>query len=121
MAEGRTKVWYESDLLTVFDDAGAGAPALLQFREPNNLIAQAALGWITATPTTVPSGLGRPAGFRPRHVVGVSPSGDRVRAICATTTCDLWTGVASTWTYIDNSGATITATRTGRVGESARG
>jgi hypothetical protein len=32
-------------------------------------------------------------------------------------TATLWTRVASTWTYIDNFGGTITATVTGLVGE----
>ena len=119
MAEGRTEVWYTSDLVSVYDDTGAAVPALFKFSEPNNLVAQASLGWISTPPATVPDNLRRPRRFTPRHAIGIDPSGKRHRVICATTACDLWTGAASTWTFIDNFGATITATVTGRAGEKA--
>ena len=120
MAEGRTKAYYVSDILTVFDDTGAGAPAQFVVDVPNNLVAQsAALGWSTTPPTTVPSGIKLPKRLRPRHVVGVNSTGKRVRATVATLTADLWATPGGTWTYIDNFGATQTATVTGLVGEAA--
>jgi len=120
MAEGRTKKWYLSDLITVFDDTGAGAPAEFQFQVPNNLASQAELGW-RAAPTTIPTTLKVPRGFKPRHIVGVGSNGKRYRAIVADPAADVWTAVDGNWTIIDNFGATITVTRTGRVGEAATG
>lgn len=116
MAEGRTKKYYKSDTITVFDNTGAGQPAQFFEHVPNNLAAQAALGW-SAADATLPVGLMFPRRFKPRHAVGVSPAGKRVRVIVADLAADLWTGAANTWDYIDNFGATITATVTGRVGE----
>ena len=115
MAEGRTKATYVSDLLKAFDNTGATVPAKFTIDVPNNLYAQAELGYTAAVAGTPR----RPKRMSVRHAVGVSPAGKKVRVTCATTGCDLWTGVASTWTYIDNFGATITATVTGRVGEKA--
>lgn len=118
MAQGRTKKWYISDLITVYDNTGAGAPAQFAFMVPNNLVAQPELGW-QGPPATVPTALRRPRAFVPRHVLGVTSTGDRVRAIVADPTSDLWTAVDPNWTFIDNAGAVTTATRTGRVGERA--
>lgn len=104
MAEGRTKATYNSDIL------GQG----FNIDSPNNLYAQTAVLGVTAgsgTQTRLPKRL------RPRHAVGVSPAGKRVRVIVFDVTGTLWTRVATTWTYIDNFGATITATVTGLVGE----
>jgi hypothetical protein len=104
MAEGRTKATYVSDL----------AGASFNIDSPNNLFAQTAVLGMTAgvgTQTRLPKRL------RPRHAIGVSPSGKSVRVIVMDVTATLWTRVASTWTYIDNFGATITATVTGLVGE----
>lgn len=119
MAEGRTKVYYVSDLVKVFDDTGAAADAAFVVSEANNLVAEASLGWSVTPPAGVPTGIRLPRRIKPRHAIGVGAGGKRVRAICATTACDLWTGAATTWTYIDNFGATQTATRTGLVGEAA--
>lgn len=120
MAEGRTKKWYLSDLLTVFDDAGAGAQAEFQFMVPNNLAGQAELGW-RAAPTTIPNTLKRPRGMRPRHIVGIGSNGKRYSALVADPAAAVWTATDANWTIIDNFGTTITVTRTGRVGEAATG
>lgn len=117
MAEGRTKSYYTSDTISVYDNTGAGIGAEFFEHVPNNLESQAALGW-HAAPAGAPTGLMFPRRFKPRHVVGVTPSGKRIRATVAALTADIWTGAANTWTFVDNSGATITATVTGRVGES---
>jgi len=115
MAEGRTKATYVSDIIRKFDNTGASVAATFTVDTANNLFLQAPFGWAAA-----PAGqIRRPKRMTPRHVVGVSPAGKRVKAIVATLAADLWTGVASTWTYIDNFGATIVATVTGRVGEKA--
>lgn len=120
MAEGRTKVYYESDLIQMFNSTGTAIKGQFLIDEPNNLVAETSLG-LSATPpdATGPVGIRRPRRLRPRHAIGVSPSGKRVRVVVGKTTADLWTGAATTWTYIDNFGATVTATRTGLVGEAA--
>ncbi len=118
MAEGRSKVYYYSDILKVFDDTGASVPAQFSTEVPNNLVLQAEFGWAGATAGR-PSDLKLPRRLRPRHVVGVSPAGKRVRAIVADTAATIWGVSGATWTYIDNAGATITATATGYVGEAA--
>lgn len=105
MARGRTLATYNTDLYFL--------PAKVNMDVPNNLYAEAGLGWTAATAGAPRS----PRRFTPRHVVGVDTTGHRVRAIVADTGADLWTGVASTWTFIDNNGATQTATVTGLVGE----
>lgn len=53
----------------------------------------------------------------PRHVVGVASSGQTARAVCFTTGAPLWVGTSTTWTGKSKSGATITYTVTGWVGE----
>lgn len=120
MAEGRSKRFYQSDLLTVYDNAGVGTPAEFQYSVPNNLVAQTELGWRSA-PTTIPSDIKAPRGFTPRHIIGVGSNGKRYRAIVADITAACWTAVDPTWTIIDNFGSTITVTRTGRAGEKATG
>lgn len=115
MAEGRTKASYQSDLITAFNSLGATVPAEFTIDVPNNLFLQAEFGYVAA-----PAGQHRlPKRLKPRHVVGATATGRKVRANVATTAATLWTGAASTWTYIDNFGATQTATVTGRVGEAA--
>jgi hypothetical protein len=104
MAEGRTKASYNSDILA----------AKFNVLAPNNLYAQTAVLGMSAgsgTQTKLPKGL------RPRHAVGLSPGGKRVRVIVYDVTGTLWTRAVTTWTYIDNFGTTITATVTGLVGE----
>jgi hypothetical protein len=107
MARGRTLATYSTDLPFL--------PAAVNIDVPDNLFAEASLGWTAFTPGAAR----RPARFTPRHVVGVDPSGHRVRVIVATTAADLWTGVATTWTFIANDGTSVTATKTGQVGEKA--
>jgi len=120
MPEGRTKVYYQSDLLTMFDSTGAAIGAQFVADQPNNLVAQAELGWSATAPVPAgPLGIKLPKRVRPRHAIGVNATGKRVRVIIATTTATLWRNPVGTWTYIDNFGATQTATVTGFVGEAA--
>jgi hypothetical protein len=106
MARGRTLATYNTDLYFL--------PPQVNVDVPNNLYAEASLGWTAAT-----SGAPRsPRRFKERHAIGVDTTGHRVRAIVAATTATLWTGAATTWTFIDNDGTTQTATVTGLVGES---
>lgn len=114
MAAGRTLGKYVSDLLHTFDNTGATVAATFAVDVPNNLFAEASLGWAAAT-----AGDPRlPKRLRPRHVIGVNAaSGRRARVIVATLTATLWTGAATTWTSIQNDGTSITYTVTGRVGE----
>lgn len=119
MAEGRTKVYYVSDIIPAFDNTGAGVPAQFLMSIPNNLVAEAALGWSPTPANGGPTDIRIPKRIRPRHAIGVNATGKRVKVIIAKTSADLWTRVASTWTYIDNFGATQTATVTGLVGEAA--
>ena len=107
MARGRTLATYATDLHFL--------PAHFNVDIPNNLFAEASLGWTAATAGAPRS----PKRVTPRHAVGVDATGHRVRVTIATTAADLWTGVASTWTFIDNNGAAQTATVTGLVGEAA--
>jgi len=105
MARGRTLGTYVPDLYFL--------PAALNIDVPNNLYAEAALGWTAAT-ATAPR---HPRGFKPRHAVGVDATGHRGRVIVPDITADLWTGAATTWTIIDNAGGAQTMTVTGLVGE----
>jgi hypothetical protein len=107
MARGRTLATYKTDLYFL--------PANVNIDVPNNLFAEASLKWTAATAGAPRS----PKRMTPRHAVGVDGTGHRVRVIVAQLTADLWTGVATTWTFIDNNGATQTATVTGLVGEAA--
>lgn len=107
MARGRTLSTYNTDLPFL--------PGAINFDVPNNLVAEAALGWTAATAGAAR----RPARFTPRHAVGVDATGRHGKAIVADVGADLWTGVAHTWTAIDNFGATQTFTVTGLVGEKA--
>jgi hypothetical protein len=107
MARGRTLASYHTDLTFL--------PAVVNIDVPDNLFAEASLGWTAATAGAAR----RPGRFTPRHVVGVDPSGRRVRVTVATTAADLWTGVADTWTFIANDGTSVVATKTGQVGEKA--
>jgi len=107
MARGRTMGTYNTDLYFL--------PAQVNVDVPNNLYAEAALGW-TAETANAPR---KPGRMRLRHAVGVDATGHRVRAIVADVTATLWTGAATTWTFIDNNGGAQTATVTGLVGEAA--
>jgi len=105
MARGRTLSTYVTDLYFL--------PAHVNIDVPNNLVAEAALGWTASTPGAPR----RPRRFKPRHAVGVDTTGHRARVEIADVTATLWTGAATTWTFIDNDGGTQTATVTGLVGE----
>jgi hypothetical protein len=118
VAEGRSTVYYRSDIIKMFDNTGAPQKAQFAVSVPNNLVAQAELGWVGAD-ATLPTGVKLPKRLRPRHVVGVSPAGKRIRAVVASDLASIWGTSPATWTYIDNFGATITATATGYVGEAA--
>jgi hypothetical protein len=105
MARGRTLATYTTDLPFL--------PAVVNVDVPNNLYGEASLGWTAATAGAPRS----PKRMKPRHAVGVDATGHRVRAIVASTAATLWTGAATTWTFIDNNGGAQTATVTGLVGE----
>lgn len=103
---GRTLGTYNTDLYFL--------PAQVNVDVPNNLYGEAALGWTAATANAPRS----PRRFKPRHAIGVDPAGHRVKVIIADVTATLWTGAATTWTFIDNGGNALVATVTGLVGES---
>jgi hypothetical protein len=107
MARGRTLATYATDLPFL--------PAQVNIDVPDNLFAEASLGWTAATPGAAR----RPARFTPRHAVGVDATGRHNKVIVATTAADLWTGAANTWTAIANDGTTVTFTVTGLIGEKA--
>jgi hypothetical protein len=104
MARGRTSATYASDILGVH----------FNIDTPNNLYAQTAvLGMSAGSPTQTRL----PKRLRPRHAIGVDATGHRVKVTVMDITATLWTRAVTTWTYIDNFGATQTATLTGLVGE----
>lgn len=105
MARGRTLATYQTDLYFM--------PAAVNIDVPNNLYAEAALGWTPATADAPRS----PKRFTPRHAVGVDATGHRVRVVIASLTAGLWDGTDTTWTFLDNNGTSQTATVTGLVGE----
>jgi hypothetical protein len=107
MARGRTLASYHTDLYFL--------PAVVNIDIPNNLYGEASLGWTAATPNAPRS----PRRMTPRHAIGVDATGHRVSVTIADVGADLWTGVATTWTFIDNNGGAQTATVTGLVGEAA--
>lgn len=116
MAEGRTRKYYKSDQVTVYDNTGGGVNAQFAFQVPNNLSGQARLGWADAD-ATIPTGLRDMKGWSPRRMNGIGSNGLRYRTIVADVASDLWTLVVNTWTIIDNNGATITVTATGKSPE----
>jgi len=62
-----------------------------------------------------------PQQFRPRRIYGLSPStGRRARIRVGTTTCDLWTGVANTFTVELDTGTPDTMNVVGRTQERRR-
>lgn len=120
MAEGRTKAYYVSDILKTASTAdGSAIAAAFVVEVPNNLFAQAELGWSASPPANTPAGIKLPRRLKMRHGVGVNSAGKRVRVNIATPTATLFGNPAGTWSYIDNFGGTQTATATGYVGEAA--
>src|SRR6478672_4402590 len=74
-------------------------------------------GWASLTAGTP----ALPSGSQPRRVLGISPSTGRPgSARCGTVTCDLWTGVATTFTVEANDQTTDTLTVTERRQERFR-
>lgn len=69
--------------------------------------------------------VGMPQGLRPRHVLGLAADGTRGKAVVYTLDAPLWVGhdantppvAVNTWTGKSKSGATLTYTVTGFVGE----
>ena len=108
MAAGRTPGRYITDLYFL--------PAGFSVDVPNNLFAQANLGWGAASPTEA-----KTAGkVTHRHAVGLDPvTGRRFRATIPDLAAPIWTGAATTWDVIQNDGTTLTVTVTGLVGEKA--
>lgn len=111
LAQGRTLGIYNTD-------PRAAVPATFAFAVPNNLFAEGSLGWVALSP-----GVGYPERWKrlkPRHVEGqtvVAGKVIRTKAIAPNPAADIWTGVATSWTSIDNIGGTLTMTVTGYVGE----
>lgn len=104
MARGRTSATYASDILGMD----------FNISTPNNLYAQTAvLGMTAGSPTQTRL----PKLLKPRHAEGLDATGRRVNVIVMDVTATLWTRAVTTWTFIDNFGATQTATLTGLVGE----
>jgi len=78
--------------------------------------AQASRGWVTAGVAGLPL---LPIRAKPRVVYGVSPTtGRRGSAVVATTSADLWTGVANTFAVEANDNTSDTMNVTRRRGES---
>lgn len=61
-----------------------------------------------------------PRGWRARYVVGLEPLGRSHRALVASVTADLWTGVAGTFDVSDSGGEIQTCVVVGRVQERSR-
>ncbi len=108
MAAGRTLGDYKTDLFFL--------PAHVAIDVPNNLFALAQLKWVAAVAGSPRS----PRRMTPRHAIGHNAAtGRRARVIVPDVTADLWTGVATTWTSIQNDGTALVYTVTGLVGEKA--
>ena len=118
MARGDQKVYYQSDILTMFDSTGAAVGAQFVTERPADQVAQAPLGWSTSPPVALaPTDIRLPRRLRPRHAVGVDTSGRRHKVDIAKLTASAWGDPTLTWTIVDNGGTTDTVTVTGFVGE----
>ena len=82
-------------------------------RVDDHFFTQAQLGWAAPVGSLIPL----PTTLRPRHAVGVDTSGRSHSTVIADVTADLWTGTATTWQILDDTGTLDTVTRTGLVGE----
>jgi hypothetical protein len=58
-----------------------------------------------------------PRRWKARHVVGLGPEGQRRVAVCATTSCSLWSLLTPTFRYRDTNGIMLEATVIERIGE----
>lgn len=83
-------------------------------RVDDHLFTQAQLGWV------VPVGgeVNMPKGLRPRHAVGIDPTGRSHSVVVADPSATLWTRTTLTWDVLDDTGALVVVTLTGLVGES---
>lgn len=99
-----TKALYTSDIL------------LTQFvrRVDDHLYTQAQLGWVPDTGAH----FNIPTGLKCRHAVGVDATGRTHRVVVADPSATLWTRSTLTWDILDDTGALVTVTLTGLVGES---
>lgn len=71
-------------------------------------------GWVGPAAAATPV---YPRGWRPRFVFGVDEVGNVRRAICATTSCDLWTGTAASFEVTGTDALQHTCSVIGRVSE----
>jgi len=74
-------------------------------------------GWTTGLTPGLPP---LPREWSPRVVVGVDSTGRKQRARVATLQADLWTGVASSFTFLGNDGILRQAVVIQRIGEKRR-
>lgn len=58
-----------------------------------------------------------PRGWKARHVVGLGPEGQPRQAICATTSCSLWSLLTTEFEYRDTNGLFLPAQVIGRISE----
>jgi len=108
MTAGRTLATYNTDLYFL--------PPQVNIDVPNNLFTDAHLGWTAATANAPRS----PRRMKPRHAIGFNAAtGRRGRVLVADVGADVWTGVTTTWTMIQNDGTALVMTVTGLVGEKA--
>lgn len=82
-------------------------------RVDDHFFTQAALGWASADPGTIPL----PSSLRPRHAVGVDSSGRRHSVVVPVVGADVWTRTTNVWFILDDAGANTSVTVTGLVGE----
>ena len=82
-------------------------------RVDDHFFTQVNIGWVGAT-TELPL----PRSLRPRHVVGKDTSGRSHTIVAPDITAPIWaTPTATTFTILDDTGATDVCTITGLVGE----
>jgi hypothetical protein len=71
-------------------------------------------GWTDVAP---PGAAPLPRMARARRVIGVDDSGNQRYAICATTTCDLWTGAVGSFTIQASDQTDVACVVIGRQAE----
>jgi hypothetical protein len=82
-------------------------------RVDDHCFTQANLGWTSPAGGELPV----PGTLRPRHAVGIDPTGRTHSVVVPDITADLWTRAADTWAILADDGALVTVTLTGLVGE----